>query len=117
METLPEPERSAVLARSLLAAAAELGVSRSDIGAIIGRNRTSIDRKGVDPDSKAGELALMFIRIYRSLFALMGGDTDNMRHFLRTENLGTRGVPFEQLHNIQGIVAVCGYLDAMRGKG
>ncbi len=117
METPPQPEKSAVLGRSLLAAAEELGISKADVGIIIGRNRTSIDRNGIDPDSKAGELALMFIRIYRSLFALMGGDKDNMRHFLRTENLGTRGVPAEQLHNIQGMVAVCSYLDAMRGKG
>lgn len=117
METLARPEKSAVLGRSLLAAAEELGISKADIGTIIGRNRTTIDRNGIDPDSKAGELALMFIRIYRSLFALMGGDRDNMRHFLRTENLGTRGVPAEQLRDIQGMVSVCTYLDAMRGKG
>ena len=59
----------------------------------------------------------MFIRIYRSLFALMGGDRDNMRHFLRTRNLGTHGVQAEQLHTIQGMVTVCAYLDAMRGTG
>lgn len=117
MEMLPQSEKSAVLGRSLLAAAQALGVSKTDVGAIIGRNRSSIDRNGIDPDSKAGELALMFIRIYRSLFALMGGDQDNMRHFLRTNNLGTRGVPGEQLHDIQGMVTVCTYLDAMRGKG
>ena len=117
MDILPKPEKSAVLGRSLLAAAEELGVSKSDIGAIIGRNRTTIDRNGIDPDSKSGELALMFIRIYRSLFALMGGDKDNMRHFLHTKNLGTHGVPAEQLHHIQGMVVICTYLDAMRGKG
>ena len=117
MEILLQPEKSDVLGRSLLAAADELGISKSDVGAIIGRNRTTIDRNGVDPESKAGELALMFIRIYRSLFALMGGDRDNMRHFLQTENQGTRGVPAEQLHDIQGMVTVCTYLDAMRGKG
>jgi hypothetical protein len=48
---------------------------------------------------------------------LMGGDKDNMRHFLHTNNLGTHGVPAEQIHHIQGMVAVCTYLDAMRGKG
>lgn len=117
MENVPHPEPSAVLGRSLLAAAEELGVSKADIGAIIGRDRTTIHRNGIDPESKAGELALMFIRIYRSLFALMGGDRDNMRHFLRTDNLGTHGIPAEQLHDIQGMVAVCTYLDAIRGKG
>ncbi|MEO1078379.1 MAG: MbcA/ParS/Xre antitoxin family protein [Pseudomonadota bacterium] len=117
MKNLPQSKPSAILGRSLLAAAEELGVSKADIGAIIGRNRTSIHRNGIDPDSKAGELALIFIRIYRSLFALMGGDRDNMRHFLSTENRGTHGIPAKQLHNIQGMVTVCTYLDAMRGKG
>lgn len=117
MDPRPHPEKSAVLGRSLLAAAEELGVSKAEIGAIIGRDRTTIYRNGVDPDSKPGELALMFIRIYRSLYALMGGDRDNMRHFLRTENRGTHGVPVEQLRQIQGMVTVCTYLDAMRGRG
>ena len=117
MKILPQPEKSAVLGRSLLAAAEELGISKSEIGSIIGRNRTTIDRNGIDPDSKAGELALVFIRIYRSLYALMGGDRANMRHFLLTKNLGTHGVPGEQLHHIQGMLTVCAYLDAMRGKG
>lgn len=114
---IPQPQKSDVLGRSLLAAADYLGMSKAEIGNIVGRDRTSITRNGIDPASKPGELALIFIRIYRSLFALMGGDRDNMQHFMRTENLGTHGVPSEQLHNIQGMVAVCTYLDAMRGKG
>ena len=117
MDSLPSPDPSDVLRKSLLAAGKELGLSRREIGEIIGRDRSTIERKGVDPDSKAGQLALLLIRIYRSLFALMGGDRENMRHFLTTANRGTGGIPGQQLHDVQGIVSVCAYLDAMRGKG
>tara|TARA_R100001039_G_scaffold7318_1_gene3359 strand:- start:327 stop:680 length:354 start_codon:yes stop_codon:yes gene_type:complete len=117
MEIHAQPDKSAVLGRSLLAAAEELGISKPAIGRMIGRDRTTIVRNGIDPDSKAGELALMLLRIYRSLFALMGGSQANMRHFLKTENRGTHGVPMEQLYHIEGMVTVCAYLDAMRGKG
>jgi hypothetical protein len=117
MQTAPIADKSDVLGRSLFAAGSELGLNRTDVGKIIGRDRTSIERNGVDPDTKAGELALLLIRIYRSLYALMGGDRENMLHFMRTVNRGTGGLPAEQLHDVPGLVAVCEYLDAMRGKG
>ena len=117
MQAVPAADKSDVLGRSLVAAGAELGLNRTELGRIIGRDRTSIERNGVSPESKAGELALLVIRIYRSLYALMGGDRDNMLHFMRTPNRGTGGRPAEQIREVTGLVAVCEYLDAMRGKG
>ncbi|MDP5052362.1 MAG: MbcA/ParS/Xre antitoxin family protein [Congregibacter sp.] len=117
MDTVPKVDRSQVLGSSVFAAGESLGLSRQLVGKIIGRDRTSIDRAGIDPQSKSGELAIFVIRIYRSLYALMGGDVDNMRHFMRTSNRGTGGVPLEQMSNIQGLLRVCAYLDAMRAKG
>lgn len=116
-QTIASADKSGVLGRSLFAAAAELGLNRTEAGRIIGRDRTSIERSGVNPDTKAGELALLVVRIYRSLYALMGGDRENMLHFMRTPNRGTGGLPAEQLYDVPGLVAVCEYLDAMRGKG
>ncbi len=117
MALLPKADRADVLGRSAYAAGEYLGLSRSEVGVIVGRNRTSIDRNGIDPDTKSGQLALMMIRIYRSLYALMGGDAGNIRHFMQTANRGTGGVPAEQIRNVQGLVRVCEYLDAIRGKG
>ena len=48
---------------------------------------------GIDPASKAGELTLLLIRAYRSLFALVGGDAGQMRHWMHTRNLHTGGCP------------------------
>ena len=66
------PEAKAVLSKALLNAGRLLGLSQADIGAIVGKDRTSIAR-GLDPQSKAGELALLLIRCYRSLYVLVGG--------------------------------------------
>ena len=117
MQLVPAVDEADVLGRSAYAAGEVLGLSRSDVGDIVGRNRTSIDRNGINPRTKSGELALMLIRVYRSLFALMGGDEANIRHFMQTANHGTGGVPAAQIQTVQGLVAVCEYLDAIRGKG
>ena len=60
--TRPEPDAAAVLAKATLRAAERLGLSRSELGQVLGRDRSSISRSGIDPESKPGELALLLIR-------------------------------------------------------
>jgi len=108
------PDARAVLTKALLNAGKGLGLSQQRLGEIIGRDRTAFSR-GLDPASKAGELALLLIRCYRSLYALVGGDPAAMQHWMHTSNHDTGGVPAEQVRSIQGLVEVVEYLDAMRG--
>ena len=110
------PDPRAVLTKALLNAGTGLGISRERLGEVIGRDRAAFSR-GLDPASKAGELALLLIRGYRSLYALVGGDPAAMRHWMHTLNRDTGGVPAEQLRSVQGLVGVVEYLDAMRGHG
>jgi len=105
----------AVLSKALLNAGKALGMSQTEIGSVIGKDRTSIGR-GIDPEHKAGELALLLIRCYRSLYVLVGGDSKDIKHWMHTKNLHTGGVPVEQVKTIQGLSHVVEYLDAMRGK-
>lgn len=111
--TQPEPAR--VLAKSVRNAGKALGLSQEETGQAVGRARSSLLRP-LDPDTKAGELGLLLVRCYRSLFAMVGGDEDAMKHWMATENLHTGGVPKEQVKSVQGLVAVVSYLDAIRGK-
>jgi hypothetical protein len=117
MQTQPRtnPDPKAVLAKALLNAGKALGLSQAEVGEVVGRDRTSIAR-GLDPYGKSGELALLLIRCYRSLFVLVGGEPAAMRHWMHTENLDTGGVPAEQVKSVQGLARVVEYLDAMRGK-
>ncbi|WP_058558034.1 MbcA/ParS/Xre antitoxin family protein [Thiohalocapsa sp. ML1] len=108
------PDARAVLTKALLNAGKALGLSQQRVAEVIGRERTAFSR-GLDAHSKSGELALLLIRCYRSLYALVGGDAVAMQHWMHTQNRDTGGVPAEQVRSVQGLVAVVEYLDAMRG--
>ncbi|HEY0721103.1 MAG TPA: MbcA/ParS/Xre antitoxin family protein [Gammaproteobacteria bacterium] len=109
-------DKATVLNEAFLNAGKQLGMSQKELGEIVGKERTAISKGNLAPASKAGELALLFIRAYRALFVLVGGDAAQMRHWMHTENLHTGGVPAEQVKSVQGLLAVVEYLDAMRGK-
>lgn len=83
----------------------------------MGKNRSSLYRtNGIKSNSKSGELALIFIRCYRALYVLTGGNEDVMKHWFNTKNNHTGGIPLEQVTKLEGLMTVMRYLDAMRGK-
>lgn len=114
------PEQDVVLAKAILRAAAQLGLNQSELGAVLGLHRTAVSRLrktgALDPASKQGELALLLIRVARALYTLTGGDDTWMRHFMRSENAVTGGVPVQQITTIQGLVSVLTFVDGIRGK-
>lgn len=112
---LEETSDDIVLAKAVLKTAKALGLTQEELGQIIGRDRTSIAR-GIDPKSKTGELALYLIRCYRSLFVVVGGSSENIKHWFNTMNHHLNGVPKEKVKDIWGLVQVLEYLDAIRGK-
>jgi transcriptional regulator with XRE-family HTH domain len=116
----PAPRPDAVLAAALLAAAERLGLRGRELAAVIGTSEATISRlrfsRRLDPKSKEGELALLLLRAYRSLDALVGGDDDKARLWLRAENDHVDGVPAERIRTVEGLVDVVQYLDAMRGR-
>lgn len=111
-----QPNASETLTKALLNAGKALGLTQDDLGIVIGRDRAVFRRAGVDPTSKAGELALLLIRAYRSLYALVGGQPGDLKHWMRTENRHTGGVPAEQVKSVAGLIHIVEYLDAIRGK-
>ena len=109
-----------MLAKAALAAADRLGLRAKQLAAALGTSEASVSRmqhgRGLDPETKEGELALLFIRMYRSLDAVMGGDDAKSRAWLHAENAHLRGVPAKRLGTVEGLVDVVQYLDAMRGR-
>ncbi|HBP31510.1 MAG: MbcA/ParS/Xre antitoxin family protein [Advenella sp.] len=116
----PKPAPEAVLAKAVLRAAEQLGLKQAELAAVLGMHRTAISRlkttASLDPDSKQGELALLLLRLARALFALTGGDQEWIRHFMRTPNKITGGIPAAQIETIQGMTTVLQFVDAIRGK-
>lgn len=109
-----------VLARAVSTAARLLGVRNNRLADVIGTSEASVSRlssgRVIDPESKEGELALLFLRMYRSLDALVGGDDAKARAWLLAENVHLAGVPAERIRRAEGLVDVIHYLDAMRGR-
>ena len=110
-----EVDENLVLSTAVIRTAKLLGLSRPELGEVIGRDRTSIAR-GINPNSKPGELALLLIRCYRALMVLVGNDPQSIKHWFTTFNHHTNGIPKQQVRSAQGLVNVMEYLDAMRGK-
>jgi len=93
-----------------------MGLSRTELAQVIGRDRSSISRSGIDPASKSGELARILIRCYRALAVMVDDNQQQVHEWLATPNDHTGGVPQEQLLSVAGLVTVSEYLDAIRGK-
>ncbi|MGQ0767375.1 MAG: MbcA/ParS/Xre antitoxin family protein [Gemmatimonadota bacterium] len=115
-----QPEPAAVLTKALIAAADRAGLRQRDLAAILGSSEASISRlsrdRRVEPASKEGELALLFLRAWRSLDTLVGSDDEAARAWLHHHNEHLGGVPAEKLRTAEGLVDVVRYLDALRGR-
>ena len=120
VQKTPAPDPGPVLAKAALAAASRLGIRNKHLGEIIGTSEASVSRlrggRGLDPDRKEGELSLLFLRLYRSLDALVGGDDAKARTWLHAQNDHLRGIPADRIRTVEGLVDVVQYLDAMRGR-
>ena len=116
----PKADAGQVLAKAVVAAASRLDLRQRQLAMILGASEASVSRllrgRNIDPSSKEGELALLLLRIYRSLDALVGGDEARARQWLHAENDHLGGVPAKRLTSVQGLVDVAEYLDAMRGR-
>ncbi len=115
-----QPDPALVVAKATLSAAERLDLTSRHLAAVIGVSEASVSRlqngRGVEPESKEGELALMFLRLFRSLDALVGGDDSKARAWMHTTNDHLGGVPAERIRTVEGLVDAVQYLDAMRGR-
>ena len=109
-----------LVTQAAISAAGELGMTNRELAAILGVSASKLDRARGQRASFSGkdyELALLLIRIYRALYAILGGNREQMQHWLQTPNRHLQEAsPLEQLQRLEGIVMVMRYLDAMRGR-
>ena len=113
------PDEAATVAKALLRAASGLGLSNRALGRIVGLSEASVSRMGkgaytLRRHDKAFELGLLFVRLFRSLDAIAGGDEAVARAWLRNENEALGGRPLKLIETVPGLVNVLAYLDARR---
>lgn len=115
----PKLDEDKVLIKAFNNSCKALGLTQEQASAVLGVDRATLARnkeKGFKANSKAGELSLLLIRIYRSLYAIAGGDLRFMQHWLRSNNDALSAKPIDLVQSVTGLVQVNLYLDAMRGK-
>ncbi len=112
-------DRAAVLTKALFRAGERLGLSGADLAKVIGVSAATISRmpkRTIDPATKEGELAILFVRLFRSLDSLLGGDGEKCRLWFHANNRHLEAVPADLVKKVTGLNHVVEYLDAMRGQ-
>lgn len=113
------PERETVVTKAVQRAGTALGLNQRELGQVLGISEAKVSRLGdatqLDPKRKEFELAVLFVRLYRSLDALVGGDDMKAELWLHAENHYLGRVPADAIKTVEGLLSVVQYLDAMRG--
>jgi hypothetical protein len=88
---------------------------------VLGVSEATVSRMGAGAyelaaGSKPYELAVLFLRLFRSLDAITGGDSRVARAWLRGENTALGAAPMALIESVSGLVNVVAYLDAHRAR-
>ncbi len=113
------PDPSLVLGKATIRAAHELALSHAALARVIGLSEPTISRiakegRGIDPSSKAGQLAMLVIRLFRALDPMVGSDNQKRHDWLYSHNRALNGMPAKLIESPQGLVFTLAYLDGMR---
>lgn len=117
----PASDPSRVVGRAVIRAADLLGVRGSVLARVLGLSEASVSRLKtedyiLDPSSKPYELAILFVRLFRGLDAIVGGDGASARSWMTTENSALRDTPISLIGTISGLMQAVQYVDARRAR-
>lgn len=115
----PMVSEGPVVTKAALRAADRLGLSNKALARIIGLSEASVSRMGtgtytLTPGEKPFELALLFVRLYRALDAIVHGDDAVARAWLVKPNAALGEPPLRLIQSVPGLVNAVAYLDARR---
>lgn len=115
-------DRSRVLTQAVTEAAARLDLKAGVLRRVLGVSQPTASRLlhgryQIPPDTKTWELAALFVRLYRALFAMVGGNDELARLWLDTPNRAFGDhIPRELIQRIDGLLHACEYVDAYRAR-
>lgn len=117
--TASTEREAALVGKAALRTADLLGMSGAELARTIGISEPSVSRLRAGdfaPARKSVELAVLFVRLFRGLDAITGGDADSARSWLRADNLVLRGRPLDLIQTVQGLAQTVQYVDARRAR-
>jgi transcriptional regulator with XRE-family HTH domain len=117
----PKPAPRLVLTGAVLRACALLEITQSSLAHILGLSPSTVSRMAngtytLDDQKKEWELGALFVRLFRSLDAVIGSNDSAARAWLNGQNTALTGRPIELIRSTEGLVRVVQYLDAARGR-
>jgi hypothetical protein len=121
--TKPRPaatvDQAAVLTKATLRAAIQLGLTNKLLATVIGVSEATVSRMRsgdylLQRGQKPFELAVLFVRLYRSLDAIVGGDDAVAGSWLKNRNTVFDAEPLTLIQTVPGLMNVIQYLDARR---
>lgn len=115
----PAAAPDVVLTKATLRASSLLGLASADLAEIIGVSDSTVSRyknatTTIAPSSKPGQLAILLVRVFRSLDPLVGSDEQKRKAWMHSANKSLHGVPAKLIRSPGGLVTTLAYLDGMR---
>lgn len=112
-------ESGAVVTEAAIRAADQLKITAETLAAVIGVSEVTISRirrgrSALEPGTKPFELSVLFVQLFRSLDAIVGGDAEAAASWLVSLNTTLNASPIEKLQTVAGLADVIAYLDARR---
>ncbi len=110
---------AAVLTTAVIRAGDHLQLSSAVVAKVIGVSTATVSRMRsgqyeLDQKEKPFELAALFVRIFRSLDGIVGGDTAVAAQWMQAENKALRDKPVNLIQKVVGLTNVLQYLDSRR---
>ncbi len=120
-QSLNKAKSEAVLSKAVLRAGDMLGLNGKQLAEVLGVSTSSITRMSsgdyvLAEKSKEWELGLLFVRLYRSIDAMVAGDEHSRLAWMSNPNTDLHGVPSTLINTVQGLVQTVEYVDAYRAR-
>lgn len=111
--------RQKVLTTATVKAAEHLAMPNAAVAAMLGVSVPTVSRMKTGAylladGSKPFELAQLFLRMFRSLDAIVGSDDTSSQSWMQTENRALNGRPIDLVQTVTGLVSSVSYLDSRR---
>jgi hypothetical protein len=108
---------SALVTKAVIRAADRLGINNKTLAGVIGVSEATVSRMksgkhALEAGGKPFQLAVLLVRLYRTLDSLIGGDDIAARAWLSNANTVLGAAPL--ISSVSGLMNVIQYLDARR---